>query len=120
MTEFIALPLATTSADWSEDFEILGEDNEPIVLTDVIEIIFQVYNEDEVLELEATLTGGDIVLVDGDTKFRVEFSRDDIATVLVPFRKVKTFDIGCTIEDETGFIQQPFLGTWPIYNGRVR
>lgn len=108
------LPFASNAADYEPpDFEVLDEDTEEaFVLTDVDEITIRVRNPlVNVIEITHTLTGGDIILVDSDFKFRWIVRAATMAN-LVP----GTYDVSVIIEegDDT---RAAFLGTLSVLDG---
>lgn len=64
--------------------------------------------------LVATTANGKITLV-SDGIFQVVFSADEMKTLSAP----RTYEIGVTVADGTGWIEQYIIGTLPVLNGVV-
>lgn len=104
----------STSASWSESFEIVDDDtDEAVDLSDVDEITVTIRDpQSKTIMLTATYTGDDIELVDDGT-FQVSFTADQMGGL-----ESKTYDIGCTIEKDDQTVQF-LIGHLPVLDGIV-
>lgn len=107
-----SLDPVSNQATWRDTVELRDEDNELIDLEeDVTEITFRVREEGhETVELEATLTGGEIEVV-GLGTFEFVFTVTQMQGV-----EPKTYEAGVTVTAD-GDTEQVILGHVPVLRG---
>lgn len=107
-------PVSNT-ATWQDEIEFLDNDTEePIDMSLIDAITLKVRDpETKSTVLEASLDDGiEVVGDDGDGTIQFTFSADSMSA-LCP----KTYEVGCLIEDEDGFVTQIILGHLPVLEG---
>lgn len=97
-------------ADFSESWQALDENNDPIDLTGAT-IVFRAQDKNSSDVLSGSTTGGEITI--STTTFTLAFAVADVSDI-----DPGEYEVGCTIEIDD-FVTQFFVGTLPIVDGVV-